>query len=271
MIRWCAYCQHYQGEQEPLDDYSITHDICEPCLASGAMENPRTLTLVQPAIKFFNKLQKATAKKDVAGMTQLMEDALNLGIEPRDLTLGVVRPLLYRVRGLYEDGHICLADEYRFTAAAWSVMEVLFQRAGYLKHMRMHKNPEALLVCVEGNTSFADVRIAEFHLASAGVTTHVVVPGLPADDIVKLVAELKPKTLAVSASHPNQYQALGELANKIKEMDIELRPQVVVGGEALRKGADPLPKEWGVVTMVDLTDLASQPAPAGMEAEAQPG
>ena len=40
MIRWCAYCQHYQGEQEPLDDYSITHDICEPCLASGAMENP---------------------------------------------------------------------------------------------------------------------------------------------------------------------------------------------------------------------------------------
>jgi len=36
MIRWCAHCQRYQGDVEPLDDYSVTHTICEDCVARGA-------------------------------------------------------------------------------------------------------------------------------------------------------------------------------------------------------------------------------------------
>ena len=33
MIRVCAWCKKILGEKEPLDDPTVTHGICDECLA----------------------------------------------------------------------------------------------------------------------------------------------------------------------------------------------------------------------------------------------
>ena len=33
MLRWCSYCQKYLGETAPLEDYRVSHGICQACEA----------------------------------------------------------------------------------------------------------------------------------------------------------------------------------------------------------------------------------------------
>ena len=38
MVARCVYCQAFLGDREPLDDPSVTHGACDPCIERALAE-----------------------------------------------------------------------------------------------------------------------------------------------------------------------------------------------------------------------------------------
>lgn len=43
MLKICAYCKKSMGKVPPLNDDSITHGICDPCLKEQLKRLPKTI------------------------------------------------------------------------------------------------------------------------------------------------------------------------------------------------------------------------------------
>src|SRR5512139_77926 len=184
MIRWCAYCQRYQGEVAPFDDYSMTHTICESCRASGAFMSRPSADL--DAIRnFFGRI--ALAGPDL-GLTpsEIVAEGASLGLEPLDLMLGILQPLLYQLGARWERSDATIAEEHRISGTCAAVIQSILESDESLAALGRMRPPTVLLVAAEGNDHVLGMRILEVVLLRHHIPTVAIYPGLPVTEIVQL-------------------------------------------------------------------------------------
>ena len=259
MIRWCSYCQKYVGEVPPLQDYSMTHTICDECTVSVDAREDANIQAMRQIASFYQRLQDASDAGDTLRASALVDEGLGLGLRIGDLAWGMLQPLLYRLGERWAAGELSVANDHAFSAMAMSAVELLFAKDARLQSRRQHHAPEILLVMAEENYHTLGLCMAELGLCLQGHTTMAVMPGLPAKEIAALVRSLKPKVLGMSVALAPQMSSVREVHGMLQGMQREDRPRLAIGGSALRLGLE-VPDEWGIQVVTDLTrPIVSRP------------
>jgi methanogenic corrinoid protein MtbC1 len=245
MIRWCSYCQTYLEEVPPLEDYSITHSICESCLRRGRAEDEMRIKTMGAIGAFYNRLQEASDSGDFVQSSSLIDEGLGLGLKISDLAWGVLQPLLYRIGDRWAKGELSVVNEHKFSATAVAAVELLFTKDAALQPRRQHREPDVLLVMAEGNYHSLGPRLVELGMCLRGNNCHFVMPGLSAREVFALAQSLHPRVVGVSVALAPQMKSVRELHDMLTELPAEKRPRLAVGGSAVRLGLE-VPEAWGI-------------------------
>lgn len=240
MIRWCAYCQSYMGEAEPLDRYALTHGICKKCGDSDVVENPASAQRLQPLVDFFSELRVKAQAGIVSSTADWARDAFRLGIKPHDLLLGMLQPALYEIGELWARGEVTVAVEHRFSTFSENMVGAVFSHYPELDLGRQAASPDILLFNADGNYHTLGIKFLEASLLAAGLKTYTVLPGLPSEEIAALVKSLKPGAVGISISMQSQAQAAAAVAQSLLDLPPPDRPVLLVGGLPVKKDL-PLP------------------------------
>ena len=231
MIRWCAYCQRYQNEVDPFDDYSITHTICKQCTAR------RAYLAVQPTSlgdirDFFVRVSGIHACPRPTAEAIVSEGAA-LGLDPVDLLLGIVQPLLRQIGDRWARGEATTSDERRVSALCTSVIRLIVESDTEAAALRRAQPSDVMLALAEGNAHLLGVKLLEVFLLKNGVSTFIMGPGATSADIVKPARGLRPRIVAISAAVPEHISSAQCVAESLADGPPDERPLVVVGGLAI--------------------------------------
>jgi methanogenic corrinoid protein MtbC1 len=231
MIRWCAYCQRYQGEVEPYDDYRITHTICANCMSRGAYRSGEGADL-QPLREFFARLANPGLGV-LPSASEVIEEGAHLGIDPLDLLVGVVQPVLQQIGQRWLRSEITISEEHRVTALCGAVIESIASKEPSILALRDARPPDVLLVGAEGNFHTLGIQLVEVLLLRDRVSTFTVHPGIPAEEVLRLARVLGPKVIAISVALPTQVSSATWVAERVADWPESTRPRVAVGGHAI--------------------------------------
>ncbi len=253
MLRWCAYCQEFQGEVAPFDDLNTTHGMCPSCKAKGygrldeEMDNSKRLREIQ------EQLRIAGQRGDMEAAPQIVRTALAAGLRPVDILIGLITPLLYLIGSEWESGIITVADEHRFTRFCECVFELikLEVKAAGGPALGMRHAP-VFLMAARGNHHTLGVRMLALWLKSKGVETIEFDQPPSPEDLVVRVAESRPAAIMISVSLDRQQSYVYRIAQRIA-MLAEPRPILFVGGYAIKRHL--IPPIPGTIFLESMTGL----------------
>lgn len=238
MFRWCAYCVRFMGERAPWDDFAPTHGICDECLAQGRLLDPSAIARVRPIFEFHERLlAMATRIADAAELpsgSELVATGRSLHIEPIDLLMGLIQPLLYEIGRLWENGRLPPAVEARFSSLVDAMLEelVLDQRR---RRRGEALGPPVFLVAAAGNRHTLGIRMLGFSLRESGVDARVVTHPVDASWLTDLARLLGATFIGVSIALPEQMRFAIEVAEHLEREKVDAR--LVVGGFGARGAA----------------------------------
>ena len=259
MIRWCAYCQRYQGEVAPYDDYAMTHSICKACYDERVYECAGGADL-EPLRQFFARIANAGMGPSPSPAEVVAEGA-RLGLDPVDLLLGVVQPVLQQIGERWVRSEITISAEHRVTALCSALIQWIASADPSISALRDAHPPDVLLVAAEGNQHTLGIQIIEVLLLRHRVSSFAVYPGIPAEEIVALARTLTPKVVAISVAIASQLNCARLVAERVSAFPPENRPRVVVGGHAIREDYAP-PGDVSIIGVRDpraLLELILEP------------
>lgn len=254
MIRWCTYCQSYMGESEPFGKFDLTHGLCANCAKSGVAETAAAVKQLRPLSDFFRKLRAEVRSGINSDPAAWVRAAFEMGIKPQDLLLGVIQPALYEVGELWAKGEITVAAEHRFSAFSENMVNAIFLHYPDIARNRQSKDPDILLANADGNYHTLGLKFLELGLLAAGLKTFTVLPGLPCQEVLGLIKELRPKAVGLSISLPAQAGAASELAAALQELPEKARPILLIGGLPVKTGAA-LPEELAQYACRSIMDI----------------
>jgi methanogenic corrinoid protein MtbC1 len=263
MIHWCAYCQKHLGEIAPYDRFEISHGICKTCLEGKVLLDREALDRIRPVAAYYQKI--ADAYKRSESPSELLEEGLQLGLDPWDLLVGILQPALRSMGERWAQAAATVAEEHQLTAACAEILALMKARQPEVKAMQESASPEVLLVNAEGNSHALGLQMVEFYLAAHSVPVMALQQGLPAQEVLQIVASARPRTVGISCALPAQLASVCRTAEAIAALPEEYRPRVFVGGFALRSIQE-LPKDWAFIacrTPADLLHKIQAPVPGG--------
>lgn len=243
MFRWCAYCQRLIGEREPLTSYEITHGICEACEKHVDTYAPDRTVIV--ARDLLAELLRIGSAGDIGRCDTFVRSALNAGIRPSEILIGILQPALCEIGARWKRGEISVSDEHRFTAFATHVLHLV-----PLPVVDSREKRPIALVVADGNQHDLGIQMLQRVAMERGHRCLAIHPGLPDDEIVRLASRLRPSMLGISVSTSNAIARAVALCERLQAQS-EGASRVVLGGNAFRQGEENAPRGIVVLRTID--------------------
>ena len=255
MLMWCSYCQTFQREVPPYENFNLTHGMCAACsptanaLVESDMAHARSLQQIQ------SQLAEAGRRGDFKAAERIEEDAVKANIRPMDILLGIIAPMLYQVGKDWEQSIITVAEERRFTAFCEHVFESIVTKLQGANPTDATETAraEVLLMSAAGNRHTLAIRILELWLMNKGIRTRLVHPTLSLDDLMALIRHTRPTALLVSMALPEHRAAVLKTAERVAALPGPIRPKIIVGGYAVKMGL--VPEIPGAELVADINTL----------------
>ena len=237
MIKWCAYCQQFITEVEPFGDYRVSHGVCRSCLPKVASLGQADVDALAGITDFYRSLDYIALSWEPPDIDAILAESRRLGIRHVDLMVGVLQPLLAKVGDMWSAGELSVASEHRITTM---VADLLMGLREPRKPRGRQPKPRVILINAENNYHTLGLTMAEVYFASYSIPSLMVVPGLPTEEILDLVARKRPEVLGFSVALSTQMAQVREVAERLRSRPG--RPKhFVVGGPAVRLGLNPDP------------------------------
>jgi methanogenic corrinoid protein MtbC1 len=235
VIKWCAYCQQFITEIEPFDDYRVSDGVCRSCLPKlGTLEKANVDALAD-IIDFYRALDYIALSSEQPDIDTILAESRRLGIRPVDLMVGLLHPLLAKIGDLWSAGELSVASEHRITTMVQDLLTGLREPG---KPRGRQVDPRVVLINAENNYHTLGLTMAEVFFASHGIPALTVVPGLPTEEILALVARTRPEVLGFSVALSTQMAQIREVAGRLRPLPG--RPKhFLIGGPAVRMGLNP--------------------------------
>ncbi len=256
MLRWCAYCQEFQGEIAPLDKFTTTHGLCPACQAKGMsrldseIDNSHRLREIQ------GLLYAAGKAGDLAAAPGIVQLALNAGLRPVDILVGLITPLLYLIGVEWESQLINVADEHRFTSFCERVFELVVpevKAAG--ASIPGTRDALVFLMNARGNNHTLGIRILSLWLQSKGIRSRILHPPPSPKTLFQLATETRPQAILISIALERQKTYASIIARQMEALR-QPRPTLIIGGYAIKHHQiPPIPGALFLETMTGLDDL----------------
>ncbi len=233
MIRWCAYCQKYLGESAPFEVFEITHGTCRGCIESKAILDDAKVERGRRVGNFYDKV-RAKMRAETCP-SALLAEGLDLGLDPWDLLVGIIQPALGAIGQKWACAASTIAEEQQLTATCSSILALMHAREPGFQVLRRHHDVEVLLVNAEGNAHALGLQLVEFFLLTRSVPVLAIHTGLTPADIVRIVQTVRPARVGISCALLAQVASARRTALALADLPLETRPEVFVGGLALRE------------------------------------
>lgn len=261
MFSWCSYCQNLIGEVEPLGDYRVSHGICVTC--SQDMERHTESDLLR-ARAIFHMLVNAGRDGDLESCEQVIGEALDFGLKPSDILVGVLHPVLYRIGELWERGEISIAQEHRFTAFAM----------GFIDRLQVaepaSEGPLILLANHPENILDVGLRMLQFISWEEGVRCERLPTKTPEEELLSAASTRSPELFGLSVGLVEMIPAAMTLADSIARRFPDTS-SLVLGGQAFRRSeAHQFSSPFTVIKSIDefhaqLKSIKTQHAAANLD------
>ncbi len=235
MIKWCAYCQQFITEIEPFDDYRVSNGVCRSCLPKLDILGTADIDALSGIIDFYRSLEYIALSEESPDIDAILSESRRLGIRPLDLMVGLLHPLLAKVGDMWSAGELSVASEHRITTM---VQDLLIGLREPGKRRGRQPKPRVVLINAENNYHTLGLTMAEVYFASYGIPALTVVPGLPTEEILALVARTRPEVLGFSVALSTQMNQVREVVGRLRSSPGRPR-HFVVGGPAVRMGLNP--------------------------------
>lgn len=234
MFSWCAYCQHLIGEVPPLQDFRITHGICEGCMAqvTEQLETYAPTTDVLQAKTLFESLQEAGRSSDFSVCSAAIDSAFEAGLKPSEVMIGVLHPALARIGQLWESGEITVTEEHRFTDFALQLIDRLrFPQS-------LERRPLVLLVTYPENAHEVGLRMLQILTWDQSIPCERLPAGTSAELIAEAIATQRPDLVGLSVSLVESIPGALILAEELSRL-LPPTADLVLGGQAFRRDDTP--------------------------------
>ncbi len=243
MFRWCSYCQNLIGETEPLDDYRISHGICVKCSKDPEADSSESKLLRARLI--FEMLEEAGRGGSLDACKQVIDEALDFGLKPSDIAVGILHPILYQIGEMWERGEITVANEHRFTVFALGLIDQLQfpEPPG--------QRPLILLANHPKSGHEIGLRILQLLSWERGIPCQRLPVGTPAETILDAAGECESILFGLSVGLVEHIPAALELARTIADR-LPDDCTLVLGGQAFRRsGHDGISDGMTVLKTID--------------------
>lgn len=257
MLRWCAYCQQFQGETPPYHDLSLTHGLCPSCAVWGADVDVDDVARIQRLKGIQDSLAEAALRGNYRAADDAISAAADANVRAVDVLMGLVAPLLYEVGEQWARAAVSVEQEHRFTAFCEELFERVAARSETISVTTASLGP-VVLMRAPGNQHRLAVRILTLWLASHGVRAWVAGPVEGLDALVELVRRVNARLVLLSVALAEQRPAIVAVARAISSIPENLRPKIIVGGNAVKMGL--IEPVEGTELMSDISQLMSRAA-----------
>ena len=254
LIRWCSYCQSYQGEVEPFDDYSMTHMICEHCEAEDVILDECTLCQQRLIAGFYSDLRSLVRERRTSEAIELLGQAPRLKIRCSDLVAGLIQPLLHWLGDLLVCSQVRPEQAEQYIAPISLLLDQLDSRYPDLRHFCGVTNPVVLLHCEPGPIHRVGLRVVELGLAARGVSNTVVTPGFGYRETVELLLRYEPLAVGFTVHSDEQLVQLEQLVADLRDKPVFSKTKFLVGGTTIRLGRT-LDAKFGLIHCREAMDI----------------
>ena len=186
-----------------------------------------------------------------------LEMALARGIASADLLTGLIWPAMERIQALYRDDHISQSSLNLATRLNRSLTDQLSSR---LQHSPANGR-SALIFCGNAEPEELGGQITADLFEADGWNVRFAGGGVPDDEVLKLIGEIRPDLLLMFGTLPSGVPAVRKLIDYLKEVNSCPNMQIMCCG-GIYKRAEGLAEEIGA-------DLYAPDAAAAVEVAAQ--
>jgi methanogenic corrinoid protein MtbC1 len=263
VLRWCAYCQEFQGEVPPLDRFTTTHGICAACLLKGMDRLDTEISNSHRLRELQGRLHEAGKLGDTKAAPEIVKLALDGGLRPVDILVGLVTPLLYLIGSEWESGLITVAEEHRFTRFCERVFALVRVEVKARLPAPAVRPTLVFLLNAKGNHHTLGIRILALWLQSHGIETREFSPPPAPEVLVGCAVEDGAEAILISLALDRQKGYVCEVGRRVEALPVR-RPMVIVGGYAVKhKLVLPIAGTVFVETMSGLPELIRGLGPFG--------
>lgn len=237
MLKWCAYCQEFQGEVPPFDDLVSTHGMCGRCSIKALDLNDAELAHARKLKAIQAQLMAAARSEDLAAAGRFVQEAITAQVRPMDILMGLVAPLLYQAGEDWKNAVIGVAEEHRITGLCEKIFELVEAALNVGLPAGTQGRPvEAVLVNAMGNFHTLALRFLAFWLVSRGITAQPLYPGFTQEGLAEVVKKSRPKVLLVSIALAEQRPGAVQIVELIAGLEGFPPPKIIIGGHAVKCG-----------------------------------
>ncbi|MFO0971876.1 MAG: cobalamin-dependent protein [Phycisphaerae bacterium] len=195
---------------------------------------------------------------------QLVHDALRSGAEPRTIYRGVIWPAMERIDRLYRDDQINAAVQNMATR----INRVVADQVQPFLPVVPSNGKRVLMTCANGEHEELGAQMCSDLFEAEGWEVFFMGGGVPQDEVVQLVGQLRPDLLLIFGSRPCDAPLVRQLIDHIREINVSPAMNVMVSGGVFTR-AEGLWKEVRAdlfaETAVEALALASQADPPSHE------
>lgn len=232
----------------------MTHVVCEHCSAEQVWRFAERVDRSQWLRDVHEELRRSIHEGSPLEARAQLESALSNGLDPTDLALGMLQPVLREVGELWEAGAITYVSEHIATSTVHDALEHVYTVRADLRALRDDAGPELMLAPAPGNTHVLGIGMVATLLHGAGVraSAHADCQTLPV--LLDRIRSVRPTTLGLSIAMPDQLEDVRTVLAALPELGSDAPVSVVVGGYPLRQGLE-VPDDLGVVPIHDFDSL----------------
>jgi methanogenic corrinoid protein MtbC1 len=172
---------------------------------------------------------------------------LNLNHSFLDLYENIFKVSLYEVGRLWETNRITVASEHLATAITEGILNELFEQIISKKKM----NKKVVVACVENEQHQVGIKMVADTFEMHGWESFFLGTGIPIQQLINFIREIKPDLLAISLSVYFNFPNLIKMLERIKMEFPEI--QILLGGQAFKNLSSEMVNKIGnVIVLPDL-------------------
>ncbi len=217
------------GQELPPDMSAVTNRFLEVALTDSVLQappEPSFLVEGAPMCNLAATYLDTLLKGDRHEAGVLIMDAVNNGLDIRDIYLYVFQPCLYEIGRLWLNHEISVAQEHYCSAATQLIMSRLYPRIFATQRIG-HK---LVAACVGSELHEIGMRMAADFFEIDGWDTYYLGANTPVSGIMDALRLHKPHVLAVSVSMPFHRSDLADLIALVRETPETTKIKILVGG-----------------------------------------
>lgn len=158
--------------------------------------------------------------------SRLILNAVDEGVEVRDIYLNVFETSQQEVGRLWQINRLSVAQEHYCTAATQLIMSQLYPHIFATEK----KGRTLVATCVNGELHEVGVRMVADLFEMDGWDTFYLGSNTPADSIIQMVLERKADALGISATITSHVPAVATLIEMVRSSEVGHRVKILVGG-----------------------------------------